>query len=141
MAPVFVSAPEMPERKVRTLDVRITAAGRTLVVDRLRIRDGQGASLSTNRTEASRLACKTPWQSGDATGINISIYAQNGGDDPTYRFSFNWSRPGPETDGCSSMGTQRVGIDQTVSFAKNPHVVLRGDAETVVDLRLVDGAP
>lgn len=138
-APVFVSTP-MPPRKLRTLEVRVTAAGRTLIADRLRIRDGQMASVSTNRTEASVIECKSLWQNSQATGINLSIYGQRSDDEQTYRLSFSWSRPGPDIDGCESGGTQRVSIEQNISFAKSPRVVIRGDADTVVELRLVGEA-
>ena len=133
--PMIVPSMPVPSPPV-VVDVRVTAGGRILFADEMRVDDMMGASYSQSRSESPARACK-PYRYGrqQSTTFNLRLNARSG--EAATRLmsvSVSWSRPIDDAD-CTSSGTRSASIDQTVAWEPGRPLVLTGDGGLRVELR------
>lgn len=128
-------SPVKQEDRLRTIAVRITAGGRELLNDRLRVRTRQGGTLSQTRGEAEAQFCEANRYSGEQTSISFRINSTSERPGDAYRINFSWTRPEASPDDCGRFGTNQVGLDQLVTVTRGAPTIIRGDGGVVIELR------
>jgi len=112
------------------VDVHVSAGGRVLFNDTLRVARNSGASFNQNRSEASLTACDTSrgYESADRHSLSINLYLQeNTPGDPRVNVSVSWQRPVPGME-CQTDATRMVQVTQTVRLDPGVSQTIEGDA-------------
>jgi hypothetical protein len=136
--PVLIGTRRIPQVTVRSesvpVRIRVSARGRLLFDDVLRVARNSGASYQQYRNEAAETVCAERYsnsQDRNTLSINLGI-REEPPMGPSVSVSVNWQRPS-EDDICGD-GTRTVQLSQTVPLAPGQSATIQGDAGLTVTL-------
>jgi hypothetical protein len=137
--PILIGNRRVPQAAVSSeavpVRIRVSAGGRLLFDDVLRIARNSGASYQEYRNEAAETVCNgerySNSQDRNTLNINLSL-REDRPMSPRVSVSVNWQRPS-EDEICGD-GTRTVQLSQTVPLAPGQSATVQGDAGLTVTL-------
>lgn len=114
--------------------IRVTAAGRELFNDTLRVTRNASASYQESRSEAPESVCtgERYYSSQERYSLNINLYLRDETPPgPAVNVSVNWQRPSVNVF-CGGEGSRSVQLTQTVPLAPGQSTTIEGDAGLTV---------
>jgi hypothetical protein len=134
----YTGLAEREAMRPETLELRVATDEGLLWQGPLRV-GLNGAAISQERREAVAEQCigQSGYSAGLQTNFSVSVsrlFRTGSGRAMSYSVSVRWTRPG-SGDGCATLGSRTVQLEQKVELEPGRETILRGDAGLTVTIR------
>lgn len=118
-----------------TVDVTVTADGRTIYRGTLRVASGHRASVAQGRNQAPAVICSGArgWDSSEREQLNIDLSRAERDRPDRFAVSVSWTRPGTAT-GCGPAGGRTVSLADHATIGPGASATVSGDGGLGVTL-------